>query len=45
MVLGGDTDPDMSAPVGANCSWIQKLPINDITPDMVIERLALMKAL
>ena len=45
MVLGGDTDPDMSAPVGANCSWIQKLPINDITPDMVIERLASMKAL
>ena len=45
MVLGGDTDPDMSAPVGANRSWIQKLPINDITPDMVIKRLASMKAL
>lgn len=45
MVLGADTDPDMSAPVGAQCSWIQKVPISDITPDMVIERLTSMKAL
>jgi ADP-heptose:LPS heptosyltransferase len=45
MVIGGDTDPDMSAPVGVNCSWIQRLPVSDISPDMVIERLTSMKAL
>ena len=45
MLLGGDTNPDMSAPVGAHCSWIQDVPISNITPDMVIERLTSMKAL
>ena len=45
MLLGGDTNPYMSAPVGAHCSWIQELPISNITPDMVIDQLTSMKAL
>ncbi|MDB2390207.1 glycosyltransferase family 9 protein [Alphaproteobacteria bacterium] len=45
MLFGVDTNPDMSAPVGENSSWLQKLPISDITPDMVMERLTSMKAL
>ena len=39
MVMGGDTDPAMSAPVGARAGWIRKDRVEAVTPDEVIASL------
>jgi ADP-heptose:LPS heptosyltransferase len=31
MVMGSDTDPAMSAPVGARAGWVRATPISDVT--------------
>ena len=39
MVMGGDTDPAMSAPVGARAGWIRKDRVDAVTPDEVLASL------
>ena len=37
MVMGPDTDPTMSAPTGACCSWVKADPIASITARQVLQ--------
>ena len=39
MVMGGDTDPEMSAPTGTNAGWIRQTSIADVTPDAALDAL------
>ena len=43
MIMGADTDPLMSAPVGERCSYIQGKSINAVSVDRVLERLKVLK--
>ena len=40
MVMGGDTDPSMSAPVGARAGWVRQDSIADVTPQQARDALA-----
>jgi len=40
MVMGGDTDPSMSAPVGARAGWIRQQNVGDVTPQQAKDALA-----
>ena len=40
MVMGGDTDPSMSAPVGPKAGWIRQHAVADISPATVSDALA-----
>ena len=40
MVMGPDTDPAMSAPTGACCSWVRADPISSITTRQVLKTAA-----
>ena len=40
MVMGGDTDPSMSAPVGARAGWVRQDNIADVTPQQAIDALS-----
>ena len=39
MVMGQDTDPDMSAPTGAKSGWVRQDRIEDVTPQAVLDAL------
>ena len=39
MVMGQDTDPDMSAPTGAKSGWVRQDRIEDVTPQAVLDTL------
>ena len=39
MVMGRDTDPEMSAPTGEKTAWIRQDRIEDVSPKSVIEAL------
>ena len=39
MVMGGDTDPEMSAPTGTNAGWIKQTSIADVTPEAALDAL------
>ncbi len=39
MIMGPDTDPTMSAPVGVAASWLRAAPISDITVNMALDLL------
>ena len=39
MVMGGDTDPSMSAPVGARAGWVRREAVATVTPEQVIDAL------
>ena len=39
MVMGGDTDPFMSAPVGPRAGWVRQDAIADVTPQQAIDAL------
>ncbi len=39
MVMGQDTDPDMSAPTGAKAGWVRKYRIENVAPQAVLEAL------
>ena len=40
MVMGGDTDPSMSAPVGPRAGWVRQETIADVTPQQAIDGLS-----
>jgi len=40
MVMGGDTDPSISAPVGARAGWIRQQNVGDVTPQQAKDALA-----
>ena len=40
MVMGGDTDPSMSAPVGPRAGWVRQDDIASVTPRQVIDSLS-----
>ncbi|MEL0134428.1 MAG: glycosyltransferase family 9 protein [Rhodobiaceae bacterium] len=40
MVMGGDTDPSMSAPVGARAGWVRRQNVGDVTPLQAMDALA-----
>ncbi|MEC8309606.1 MAG: glycosyltransferase family 9 protein [Pseudomonadota bacterium] len=39
MVMGQDTDPDMSAPTGAKAGWVRKDRIENVAPQAVLDAL------
>ncbi len=39
MVMGADTDPAMSAPIGENAGWVRSEPIDTVQPTDVLNRL------
>lgn len=39
MIMGADTDPSMSAPVGAKAGWIREKAVSDISADSALARL------
>ena len=39
MVMGQDTDPDLSAPTGARSGWVIQDRIEDVTPQAVLDAL------
>ena len=43
MVMGAETNPEMSAPRGRQASYIRAADIQDITPDQLIEKLSGLK--
>ena len=40
MVMGSDTDPSMSAPIGARAGWVRQRNIADVTSRQVIDAMA-----
>jgi len=40
MVMGGDTDPSMSAPVGARAGWVRQDDVANVTVQQAIDALA-----
>ena len=40
MVMGRDTDPSMSAPVGARAGWVRQDNVADVTPRQAIDALS-----
>ena len=40
MVMGADTDPAMSAPVGARAGWVRQDDIASVTPGQAIDALS-----
>jgi ADP-heptose:LPS heptosyltransferase len=40
MVMGGDTDPSMSAPIGPRAGWVRQDAIADVTPQQAIDALS-----
>ncbi len=40
MVMGGDTDPSMSAPVGRRAGWLRQDKVADVTPQQAIDALS-----
>ena len=45
MVMGEDTNPEMSAPVGAQVDYLRHIPLSDLSPDKVITRLRKMASI
>ena len=39
MVMGQDTDPDMSAPTGAKAGWVRQDRIENVAPQAVLDAL------
>ncbi len=44
MVMGGDTDPSMSAPVGARAGWVRQDDVANVTLQQAIDALATLRA-